>query len=125
MRLSIELTPEQHQRLKAVAALRGQSIKDYVLEHVLPSTPTGEESAALRQLEAFLEPRIQAANGVFGGAAGIGAGGGEGELTSSSDRIPTRMKCSHTQVQDIMVSRFDPQTNCYHAITGSVSFIIA
>lgn len=27
-----EVTQEQHQRLKAVSALRGQSIKDYVLD---------------------------------------------------------------------------------------------
>ena len=57
MRLSIEVTPEQHQRLKAIAALRGQSIKDYVLNRVLPE----EDDAALRQLEAFLEPRLKAA----------------------------------------------------------------
>jgi len=61
MRLSIEVTPEQHQRLKAVAALRGQTIKDYVLNRVLPETPTDDEDEALRQLEAFLEPRIKAA----------------------------------------------------------------
>ena len=61
MRLSIEVTPDQHQRLKAVAALRGQSIKDYVLKQVLPDTATAEEDEALRQLEAFLEPRIKAA----------------------------------------------------------------
>jgi uncharacterized protein (DUF1778 family) len=36
-RLSIEITLEQHQKLKAIAALRGKSIKDYVLERVLPS----------------------------------------------------------------------------------------
>jgi four helix bundle protein len=64
MRLSIEVTPEQHARLKAVAALRNQSIKDYVLERVLPPPPetepqSGEE--ALRQLEEFLRPRIEAA----------------------------------------------------------------
>ena len=59
MRLSIEVTPEQHQRLKVVAALRGKTIKDYVLDRVLP----GEEDEALRELEAFLEPRIKAAEG--------------------------------------------------------------
>ncbi len=63
MRLSIEVTPEQHQRLKAVAALRGKSIKDYVLDRVLPSTPAPDEDEALRQLETFLEPRIRAAQG--------------------------------------------------------------
>jgi predicted sugar kinase len=63
MRLSIEVTPEQHQRLKAVAALRGQSIKDYVLDRVLPNVPTEDEDDALRQLEAFLEPRLKEAEG--------------------------------------------------------------
>ena len=60
MRLSIDITPEQHQRLKAVAALQGQSMKDYVLNRVF-SDITENESEALRQLEAFLEPRIKAA----------------------------------------------------------------
>lgn len=60
MRLSIEVTPEQHQRLKAVAALRGKSIKDYVLDRVLPEVPAADEDEALRQLEKFLEPRIKA-----------------------------------------------------------------
>ena len=64
MRLSIEVTPEQHQRLKAVAALHGKSIKDYVLERALPPLPyldsmSGEE--ALKQLEDFLKPRIESA----------------------------------------------------------------
>ena len=59
MRLSIEVTPEQHQRLKVVAALHGKTIKDYVLDRVLP----GEEDDVLRELEAFLEPRIKAAEG--------------------------------------------------------------
>ena len=64
MRLSIEVTPEQHARLKAVAALHNKSIKDYVLERVLPPPPektpqSGEE--ALRQLEEFLRPRVEAA----------------------------------------------------------------
>ena len=64
MRLSIEITQEQHQRLKAISALRGQSIKDYVLERVfqpLPEINTASEEEALRQLEAFLQPRVEAA----------------------------------------------------------------
>jgi len=59
MRLSIEISPEQHQRLKASAALQGQSIKDYVLERTLPDS--GEQTA-LQELEVFLKPRIEAAN---------------------------------------------------------------
>ena len=65
MRLSIEVTQEQHQRLKAVAALRGQSIKDYVLARVLPDMSAADEDEALRQLERFLEPRIEAAKGAL------------------------------------------------------------
>ena len=50
MRLSIEVTSEQHQRLKVVTALRGQSIKDYVLDRVLPDTLAADEDEALCQL---------------------------------------------------------------------------
>ena len=63
-RLSIEVTPEQHQRLKAIAALQGKSIKDYVLERALPPVPSNNslsEEEALQQLEALLGPRIEAA----------------------------------------------------------------
>ena len=58
MRISIEITKEQHQRLKAAAALQGKSIKEYVLERTLPSP---DEQAALQKLEAFLKPRVEAA----------------------------------------------------------------
>jgi predicted transcriptional regulator len=59
-RLSIELTPEQHKRLKAIAALRGQSIKDYVLQRSLESIPSTEQEA-LRQLDALLRGRVEEA----------------------------------------------------------------
>jgi Antitoxin ParD len=62
-RISIEVTPEEHQRLKAFAALRGQTIKDYILERSLPPL-SGEgltEEEAMRQLEQFLLPRIEEA----------------------------------------------------------------
>lgn len=58
MRLSIEITPEQHQRLKAAAALQGKSIKEYVLERTLPDATQAE---ALQALEAMLKLRIEAA----------------------------------------------------------------
>ncbi len=60
-RLSIDITPEQHKRLKASAALCGQSIKDYVLERSLPSQMDQNEREALEQLETLLQPRIEAA----------------------------------------------------------------
>lgn len=62
-RISIEVTAEEHQRLKAFAALRGQTLKDYILERSLPDL-SGEgltEIEALRQLERLLLPRIEAA----------------------------------------------------------------
>lgn len=58
-RLSIDLTPEQHQKIKAVAALQGKSIKEYVLAQVLP-TPSDEEMA-LNELEILLNERIKSA----------------------------------------------------------------
>lgn len=58
MRLSIEISPEEHQRLKAAAALQGKSIKDYVLERTLPRK---DENHALKELESFLKPRIDTA----------------------------------------------------------------
>jgi len=67
-RISIEVSPEEHKRLKAFAALCGQSIKDYLLSRALPPV-AGErltEMEAMRQLEAFLQPRIaQAKRGEF------------------------------------------------------------
>jgi predicted transcriptional regulator len=60
-RLSIEVSPEEHQRLKAIAALHGQSIKEYVLKRALPDMPEMvglSEEEALQRLEAFLQPRL-------------------------------------------------------------------
>ena len=58
-RISIDVTDDEHKKLKAMAALRGQSIKDYVLERTLG---TGDvDDAALEELENLLEKRIQAA----------------------------------------------------------------
>ena len=64
-RLSIELTQKQHQRLKAMSALEGKSIKNYVLDRSLPDLPDNDsmtEEEALHQLEQFLKHRIEAAN---------------------------------------------------------------
>jgi hypothetical protein len=64
MRLSIEIPEHQHQQIKAMAALRGVSLKDYILEKTLPMlSPAADasEAEALAQLEALLAPRIAAA----------------------------------------------------------------
>ncbi|HWH69325.1 MAG TPA: hypothetical protein VNT26_08055 [Candidatus Sulfotelmatobacter sp.] len=58
-RISIDVTEDEHKKLKALAALRGKSIKDYVLERTLGAGET--EEGALRELEALLDGRIRAA----------------------------------------------------------------
>jgi len=54
-RISIDVTPEQHQRLKALAALRGKSIREFVLDRTLGEPEAGADFA---ELEALLDHRI-------------------------------------------------------------------
>ncbi|SER63369.1 Antitoxin ParD [Nitrosomonas sp. Nm51] len=56
-RLSIDLTPEQHQKIKAIAAMQGKSIKEYVLNQILPTS--SDEEMALHELEALLDERAK------------------------------------------------------------------
>jgi len=61
-RLSIDLTPEEHQKLKAIAALQGESIKDFVLKRTLGDAPALDnmnEAEAVVALSDFLRPRIE------------------------------------------------------------------
>ena len=58
-RISIDVTDDEHKKLKALAALRGQSIKDFVLERALGGDES--ETAALQELEKLLDGRIRAA----------------------------------------------------------------
>jgi hypothetical protein len=58
-RISIDVTDNEHKKLKAMAALRGKSIRDYVLERTLGGDEA--ESAALEELEKLLDGRIKAA----------------------------------------------------------------
>lgn len=59
-RISIDVTPEEHKRLKAIAALKGKSIKEYVIERTLGFSMEKEEESALRELESLLDERIEA-----------------------------------------------------------------
>lgn len=64
MRLSIEIAESQHQQIKALAAMNGLSIKDYILAKTLPMTD--DERDAMEQLKAYLAPAIeQAKRGEF------------------------------------------------------------
>ncbi|OAI20536.1 MULTISPECIES: antitoxin [Methylomonas] len=58
-RLTIEITDQQHQTIKAMAAMQGKSIKEYAMQRLLPLT--ADEEKAMQELEAFLKPRIEAA----------------------------------------------------------------
>lgn len=60
-RVSIDVTPEGHQKLKAITALRGQSIKDYVIERTLGAEAAFGEQAALDELESLLDQRVRKA----------------------------------------------------------------
>ncbi|NJO32018.1 MAG: antitoxin [Sphingomonadales bacterium] len=63
-RLSIDITPEEHQKLKAIAALKGESIKEYVLKRTLGDAPALDdmsEDEAVVALADFLRPRIEQA----------------------------------------------------------------
>lgn len=55
-RLTIDVTEQQHQSLKAMAALQGKSIREYALERLFP--PASDEEQAFRDLKALLEQRI-------------------------------------------------------------------
>ena len=57
-RISIDVTVEQHKRLKAIAALSGQSLKNYLLQRTLPQN---DENAAIAEPEALLAPRVESA----------------------------------------------------------------
>ena len=55
-RLTIDITDQQHQSLKALAALQGKSIKQYAIERLFPA-PVGDDTA-WQELKTLLEKRI-------------------------------------------------------------------
>lgn len=63
-RLSIDLTEQQHQSLKALAALQGKTIRQYAVERLFQPV-TEDDEAAWRDLKALLAQRI--AEGLAGG----------------------------------------------------------
>ncbi|WP_442592831.1 antitoxin [Parapusillimonas sp. JC17] len=52
-RLTIDMTAEQHQSLKAMAALQGKTIKQYTLERLFPT-----DDQAWQDLQTLLTKRI-------------------------------------------------------------------
>ena len=61
-RLTIDLTDQQHQALKAMAALQGKSIKAYAVERLFPQS--GGDEQALGELKALLQQRLAEASAV-------------------------------------------------------------
>ncbi len=59
-RISIDVTDAQHKKLKALAALRGKSIKEFVLASTLGQS-TEDDDRALLELEALLDRRVERA----------------------------------------------------------------
>jgi phosphotransferase system HPr-like phosphotransfer protein len=55
-RITIEVTEQQHQRIKALAALQGKSIKEYALQRLFATTP--DEELAMQELKTLLTSRI-------------------------------------------------------------------
>lgn len=57
-RISIDVSDEQHQKIKAMAALQGKSIKNFMLDRTLGTRGSSDEDKALAELEALLDERI-------------------------------------------------------------------
>jgi hypothetical protein len=60
-RISIDVTSDEHKKLKAMAALHGKSIKDYVIERTLGAAEDADRESALEALESLLDARIHRA----------------------------------------------------------------
>ncbi|MEX2498805.1 MAG: antitoxin [Wenzhouxiangellaceae bacterium] len=58
-RLTIDVTEQQHQTLKALAALEGKTIKQYALERLFTADSAGDQ--ALDELKALLSERLSEA----------------------------------------------------------------
>lgn len=57
-RLTIDITDQQHQSLKALAALQGKTIKQYALERLFPGDVDADQ--AWQELRSLLGDRISA-----------------------------------------------------------------
>lgn len=57
-RIIVDVSGEQHQMIKALAATEGKTIKDYVLERILPDA-SDDEQAGWDALNAVLLARLE------------------------------------------------------------------
>ncbi len=70
-RLTIDITSQQHQKLKTLAALQGKTIKQYALERLFPGDANGDQE--WQELKALLGERIN--EGLAGKVSTKGIGG--------------------------------------------------
>ena len=61
-RLTIDMTEQQHQSLKALAALQGKTIRQYAIERLFPGDENADQAWA--ELQALM--RMRAQNGLAG-----------------------------------------------------------
>lgn len=61
-RISIDVSDEEHRKLKAMAALSGQSLKDFLLRRALNEQISAGEEDALGELVTLLDRRAQKAD---------------------------------------------------------------
>jgi hypothetical protein len=59
-RLTIDITDQQHQSIKAMAAIQGKTIKEYAIERLFSSH--SDEERALGEFRALLEKRMAEAS---------------------------------------------------------------
>lgn len=57
-RLVIDMSGEQHQQIKALAAMQGKSIKDFVLEQIFSKKTDVKEQEAWKKLQNLLASRV-------------------------------------------------------------------
>lgn len=57
-RLTIDMTDQQHQSLKAMAALQGKTIKQYALERLFPQQNSDADDA-WEELRQLLDARVE------------------------------------------------------------------
>ncbi|HTZ70766.1 MAG TPA: antitoxin [Acetobacteraceae bacterium] len=69
-RLTVDLTDQQHQTLRALAALQDRTIKEYVLERLFPGDANGDQ--AWQDLKSLLRARIK--DGLAGRVSGKSVG---------------------------------------------------
>lgn len=60
-RLTIEISGQEHQEIKAMAAMQGKSLKEFVMERIFPEQGNENEEKKWEKLKSFLLNRIEAA----------------------------------------------------------------